>query len=67
MADALIQSRYLDPETCTRLYSRVAQRIEYYQHRNALARTCHTRATTRALHRIGIKLMGLRRCEENTS
>ena len=67
VADALIQSCYLDPATCTRLYGRIARRIAYYQHRNALARTYHARAAIRALHRIGIKLTGLRRCDENTS
>jgi hypothetical protein len=67
VADALIQSRQLEPETCTRLYTKIAQRIDYYQSRNALARACHTRAAIRELHRIGIKLTNLRNCEENTS
>ena len=67
VADALIQSSQLEPQTRTRLYDKIAQRIQYHQSRNALARACHTRATIRKLHRIGIKLTNLRRCEENTS
>ena len=50
-----------------RLYEKTANRIAYYQRRNACARTSHTKARIRKLHRRGIKLTGLPRCEENTS
>ena len=67
MADALIQGLQLDRQTCTRLYDKIGRRVLYHQSRNAHARACHTRATIRKLHSIGIKLTTLRRCEENTS
>ena len=50
-----------------RLYEKTPNRIAYYQRRNACARTSHTKATICKLHRRGIKLTGLPRCEENTS
>lgn len=67
VADVLIQSRQLEAQAREQLYDKIARRIDYYQQRNALARLCHTRATIRKLHRIGITLTELPRCEENTS
>jgi hypothetical protein len=65
--DALVQSWQLEAQARARLYERTAKRIQYHQRRNALARSCHTRTTLRKLHRNGIKLTNLPRCDENTS
>ena len=65
--DALIAGLELSPPARDRLYQKIAKRIAYYQKRNALARASHRRATIRKLHRKGIRLTGLPRCDENTS
>jgi hypothetical protein len=65
--DAIVQGWQLEPPARERLCHRIAKRVEYHQQRNALARACHTRTTIRKLHRHGIKLTNLPRCEEDTS
>jgi hypothetical protein len=66
-ADAIIQSWQLEPPARERLFQRAARRIAYYQDRNALARACHTRTALRRLHRLGITLKNLPRCDQDTS
>jgi hypothetical protein len=67
VADALIQSWQLEPSCRASLFRRTIRRIQYYQRRNAHARKSHTKTTVRKLHRAGIKLAHLPRCDENTS
>lgn len=67
MADALIQGVQLDASSRERLWQRVARRIRYHQKRNRVARRCHRKTMIRKLHRIGIKLTHIPRCDENTS
>ena len=65
--DAIVLGLQLDSNARERLYERAAERINYHQRRNASARKSHTKTTIRELHRKGINLTGLPRCEENTS
>jgi hypothetical protein len=64
--DALIQSWQYDPPARERLLQKAARRIQYHQQRNAHARACHTRTTIRKLHRAGIKLHNLPRCDDTS-
>ena len=65
--DAIVQGWQLEPQAREHLYNKIAKRIQYHQQRNALARSCHTRSTIRELHRRGIKLTNLPRCDVDTS
>ena len=65
--DTIVAGQELDLPARERLYQKIAKRIAYHQRRNARARVSHTKATIRKLHRHGIKLTGLPRCDENTS
>jgi hypothetical protein len=67
VADALIQGVQLDARSRERLWQRTARRIRYHQRRNGVARRCHRKTTIRKLHRLGIKLADIPRCDENTS
>lgn len=65
--DALVQSWQLEAPAAERLLEKTAARLQYLQQRNARARACHTRTTVRRLHRLGIKLTHLPRCDIDTS
>ena len=65
--DAIIFGLELGEEARKRLYDHAAHRIDYYQRRNAAARTSHTRTTISKLQRQGIMLTGLPRCDEKAS
>ena len=65
--DAIVLGLQLDSNARKRLYEKAAECIDYHQRRNASARTSHKRTMIRKLHRKGIKLTDLPRCDENTS
>jgi hypothetical protein len=65
--DAVVQSWWLDRQSADTLISRVADRLQYHQQRNALARRAHGNTTKRELRRIGINVSTLKRCDLDTS
>jgi hypothetical protein len=65
--DAIVQSWWLDRQSADTLINRVADRLQYHQQRNALARRSHTKTTKRDLRRIGIDVSTLKRCDSDTS
>lgn len=65
--DAVVLGLQLPQDARDHLYLKTAERIDYHQQRNARARASHRKTTIRKLHRKGIKLVGLPRCDENTS
>ncbi len=65
--DAIVQTWWLDPKSAETLINRVADRLQYHQQRNALARRAHSKTTKRKLRRIGINVSTLNRCDLDTS
>jgi hypothetical protein len=51
------------PELASKIhFARVAERIEYYQRRNALSARCHTQSRVALLEAMGIDLRRIRHC-----
>lgn len=65
--DAIVQSWWLDRQSADTLIDRVAERLQYYQQRNALARRSHCKTTKQNLQRVGINVSTLKRCDLDTS
>ena len=62
-ANAMIQSCFMQPQQRQRFLDTTARKILHYQTRNACSRRSHRKTTLRKLHRLGITLASLRRCE----
>ena len=67
VADVFVLGWLLPEETRADLFAETACHIEYYQQRNAAARASHMRSTMAKLHRQGITLSTLPRCDQDTS
>ena len=62
-ADAMIRSCWLPEPQRQAILQHASNKIRYYQTRNACSRRSHRKETIRALHRCGLTLRSLRRCE----
>lgn len=60
---ALIQSLWMTPSEGDRVINAAAQRIQYYQRRNAQARESHTRKRIGKLKSLGIDVASMKQCE----
>jgi hypothetical protein len=62
-ANAMIQACFMPPQQRQWLLDKTVRNIHHYQTRNARSRRSHRKRTIRKLHRIGITLRSLRRCD----
>jgi hypothetical protein len=61
--NAMILSLSMGRWQCPTYRQRQAEILDYIQPKSAAARRSHRKATRRRLHRLGIKISRLRRCQ----